>query len=257
MISRSFTMMLALFTGIFVFGGLFPNSSFGQTSDQPHSAHWYNQDSSSGRFSVRLNQPNGLESVVAVTREKGVNTTILGIGTDMTYDRKILECLPGASCFPPSIILGIDKDMDGKYEADDLQWQWSLVDETPGGDPRLLHGDTFLQCESQLPIGTPDPNWVSVDAYATYACYHPDAAGVIYVNYAPLSLYQFPGVGAVGGILPTSRVLAIKVLAGGAGSWIDYKALVDRVTLGQNGLPMVRIDEPNNSRSHFEVATRH
>jgi len=95
-----------------------------------------------------------------------------------------------------------------------------------------------------------------VDAYASYACYHPDAAGVVYVNYAPLSAYQL-GVGAIGGILPASPVLALKVLAGGAGSWQNYSALVDRVTLGHMGLPRVRIDEPNNSRSHFEVATRH
>src|SRR5688500_6785264 len=155
MISRSFTMMLALVAGIFVFVGLFSVPTFGQTSDQPHSAHWYNQDSFSGRFSVRLNQPNGTESVVAVTREKGVNTTIAGIGTDMSYRRKILECLPGAGCWPPNIILGIDKDLDGKYEADDLQWQWSLTEGTPGGDPRLLHGDTFLQCEALGPVGTP------------------------------------------------------------------------------------------------------
>ena len=250
--------MLALISGIFAIGGLFSSPALGQSSDQPHSAHWNNQDSISGGFSVRLNQPNGTESVVAVTREKGVNTTIVGIGTDMSYQRKILECLPGAGCFPPNIILGIDKDMDGKYEADDLQWQWSTTDETPGGDPRLLHGDTFLQCEAQVPVGTPDLTWVFVNAYDTYACYHPDAAGVAYVNYFPLSAYQIPpGIGVIGGILPTSRVLAIKVLAGGAGSWINYKALVDQVTLGQNGLPMVRIDEPNNSRSHFEVATRH
>jgi hypothetical protein len=47
-------------------------------------------------------------------------------------------------------------------------------------------------------------------------------------------------------------VRALKVLAGGAGSWLAYDALVDTVTLGG----ALRIDEPNNSRSHFEVDTR-
>ena len=243
--------MRRLLTALVV--GLSTAVILGQTA---HNAHWYNQEAVSGGFSVILNQPDGTESVVAVAREKGIDTTVLGIGTDLTFERKVLTCTPGLSCWQPNIILGIDKDMDGKYEADDLRWQWSTIDATPGGDPKLLHGDTFLQCEAQAPAGTPDPDWVFVDAYATFACYHPDATGTAYVNYAPLGAYQFPGVGAIGGILPSSRVLALKVLAGGSGSWLNYSALIDRVTLGQMGVPTVRIDEPNNSRSHFEVATR-
>jgi hypothetical protein len=227
------------------------------TQNGAHSAHWYNNDAapSGGRFSVLLNQPDGTQSVVAVTREKDVNLTILQIGADMRYWRKILNCTPGAACFPPNIILGIDKDMNGRYDADDLQWQWSLVDETPGvADPRYLHGDTFIQCEAAVPVGTPDPDWVEVNAYATYSCYNPDITGTTYnfSHYSPISTYQVPGVGTVDGIPPTARVRALKVLAGGAGSWLAYDALVDRVSLGG----VLRIDEPNNSRSHFEVDTR-
>ena len=222
------------------------------TQGGTHSAHWYNQDAANGRFSVLLNQPNGLESVVAVTREKGIETTILGIGSDMSYQRKILNCAPGAACFPPNIILGIDQNLNGRYDADDFQWQWSLVDETPlVADPRYLHGDTFLQCEAQVPVGTPDATWVTVDAYATYACYHPSTTGTGYdLDYFTLSDYQL-GLGAPD-ILPTSHVRALKVLAGGAGSWLTYDALVDVVTLGG----AIRIDEPNNSRAHFEVDTQ-
>ena len=221
------------------------------TQGGAHSAHWYNQDAAAGRFSVLLNQPNGFESVVAVTREKGVDTTIAGIGVDMTYQRKILNCDP-AGCFPPNIILGIDQNMNGRYDADDFQWQWSLVDETPlVADPRYLHGDTFLQCEASAPVGTPDPAWVSVDAYMTYSCYHPNTTGTGWdLDYFPLSLYQ-AGLGAPD-IHQFSRVRALKVLAGGSGSWLAYDALVDLVTLGLE----TRIDEPNNSRSHFEVDTR-
>ena len=132
----------------------------------------------------------------------------------------------------------------GKDEADDFRWQW-----TP--DPKYLHGDTFLQCEASGPVGTPDLMWVLVDAYVTYSCYHPNTAGTVYdLDYFPLVNYQM-GLGAPD-ILPTSRVLALKVLAGGAGSWVVYNALVDTVTLGG----AVRIDEPNSSRSHFEVDTR-
>lgn len=218
-----------------------------------HSAHWYNQDAapSGGRFSVLLHQPNGAESVVAVTREKGIETTIAGIGVDLTYQRKILNCDP-SGCFPPNIILGIDQNLNGRYDADDFQWQWSLVDETPlVADPSHLHGDTFLQCEAAGPVATPDTTWVLIDAYATYNCYHPNTAGTNYdLDYFPLSLYQL-GLGAPD-VTPFSNVRALKVLAGGSGSWMAYDALVDKVTLA-NGL---RIDEPNNSRSHFEVDTR-
>lgn len=99
-------------------------------------------------------------------------------------------------------------------------------------------------------------DFVHVEAYGTYACYHPDLTGTTWINYSPISGYQL-GLGTPHGILPTSWVLALKVLAGGTGSWLNYSALVDVVTLGQNFVPTVFIDEPNNSRSHFEVATRH
>jgi hypothetical protein len=221
------------------------------TQGGAHSAHWYNQDSANGRFSVLLNQPDGTESVVAVTREKDVDLTILEIGNDMKYWRKILNCAPLAACWHPNIILGIDKNLNGRYDADDLQWQWSSVDGV--ADPKYLHGDTFIQCESPVPAGAPDLNWVEVDAYATYNCYNPDITGTTYnfAHYLPILNYQL-GVGTADGITPLSRVRALKVLAGGAGSWLAYDALVDKVSLGG----VLRIDEPNNSRSHFEVDTR-
>src|SRR5688500_7561356 len=99
---------------VVLFVGLWAAVAVGQAA---HSAHWYNQDSATGSFAVILNQPNGSESVVAVTREKGVDTTILGIGNDMKYNRRILNCAPGAACFPPNIILGIDQNMNGRYDA--------------------------------------------------------------------------------------------------------------------------------------------
>jgi hypothetical protein len=223
------------------------------TQGGAHSAHWYNQDAYAGRFSVILNQPNGADSVVSVTREKGIDVVLSDIN-EMSYWRKILNCLPGVACFPPNIILGIDKNLNGRYDADDFQWQWSLVDETPAvADPRYLHGDSFIQCEALVPVGAPDANWFFVDAYLTYSCYNPDITGTTYsAHYTPLEAYQgLLGIGTIDGIPSTSRVRALKVLAGGAGSWVGYDALVDFVSL--NG---PRIDEPNNSRSHFEVDTR-
>src|SRR5688572_18720063 len=101
--------MRRTFTALLV--GLCTAVTFAETA---HNAHWYNQDSFDGRFSVILNQPDGTESVVAVAREKGIDTTVAGIGTDLTYRRKVLTCTPGVACWHPNIILGIDKDMDGK-----------------------------------------------------------------------------------------------------------------------------------------------
>jgi len=214
---------------------------------QEHSAHWYNKDAQTGRFSVILNEPDGTEAIVAVAKEKGFSTTVAGIGSDLTFQRKVLSCNPPA-CWPPSILLGIDKDMNGRYEADDFAWQWSLA-ANGVGDPALLHGDTFIQCENVATLAGPDPSFMFVDAYATYFCYSPNLLGTGYgALYAPLASYQI-GLGAPDGITPVSSVLALKVLAGGSTSWMNFSALVDKVTMGGS----TRIDEPNNSRSHFEV----
>ncbi len=244
-------LVTALATGISVVMGLAVSVAFGQE----HSAHWYNKEAASGKFSVILNVPDGTEAIVAVAREKGIDTTVVGIGMDLTFQRKVLSCSP-PSCWPPSILLGIDKNMNGRYEADDFAWQWSLASGGPGGaDPALLHGDTFLQCEAPAPLLSPDPNFVSVNAYTTYFCYSPDLLGTDYApTYAVLLAYQ-TGAGGPAGIMPTSSVLALKVLAGGSSSWTNFNALVDRVTMGDNTMPTTRIDEPNNSRAHFEVMT--
>jgi hypothetical protein len=217
---------------------------------QEHSAHWYNKEAHTGRFSVILNLPNGAEAIVAVAREKGVDTTVVGIGMDLTYQRKILECTP-PFCWPPLILLGIDKNMNGKYDADDYAWQWSLL--TPPADSRLLHGDTFIQCEAPAAAPGPDADFVLQDVWATYFCFGPDITGSTYGHYGPLLDYQSGLAFPLTGVLPTDRVLAIKAHAGGSINWLNFKALVDLVTMGSS----IRIDEPNNSRSHFEVVIPH
>jgi hypothetical protein len=217
--------------------------SIGVALGQAHNAHWYNQESASGRFSAILNLPDGTEAIVAIAREKGIETTVAGIGQDLTFERKVRSCATGA-CWTPLILLGIDKDMDGKYEADNYMWQWTF-------DPKRLHGDTFIQCEAPATLLTPDATFQPVDAYATYACYSPNLAGTSYsAHYGPLVDYQF-GLGAPDGIFPTSGVLALKVHAGGNNTFANYSALVDLVTMGG----AVRIDEPNDSRAHFDIAT--
>ena len=238
--------LTALVVGIIVAG-----TSVGAAFAQEANAHWYNKDAQTGKFSVILNVPDGTDAILAVAREKGVNTTVLGILADLTFERKVLSCAP-LQCFPPSILLGIDKDMNGRYEADDFAWQWSLASGGPGGaDPALLHGDTFLQCENATSLTGTDVAFVLVNVYATYFCYSPNLAGTDYaLTYATLSFYQ-AGAGIPAGILPASSVLALKVLAGGSPSWMNFSALVDNVTMGGS----TRIDEPNNSRSHFEHVT--
>jgi hypothetical protein len=221
---------------------------------EPHSAHWYNKDAAPpGAFSVILNLLDGTGAIVAVAKEHDVSTTIAGIRTDLSFQRKVLTCSPPA-CWPPIVLLGIDKDRDGRYEAKDFEWQWSLTS-TP--NPALLGDDTFLQCEAQAPA-TPDPDWTPVDVYATYACYHPNATGTGYDDYFLLSAYQ-AGAGSPE-IMPDDIVLALKVLVGGSGNWLNFSALVDLVTMGGDDVTKTggstRIDEPNNSQSHFEVNTR-
>jgi hypothetical protein len=216
---------------------------------QEHSAHWYNKDAHTGNFSAILNVPDGMEAIVAVAREKGVDT-LVGAINELTYQRKILSCTP-PFCWPPLILLGIDLDMNGKYEADDYAWQWSLL--TPPADPRLLHGDTFIQCEAQAPAGGPDGAFVLENVYDLYRCYSPNITGTAYANYDPLVLYQAGLTAPLTGITSLHHILAIKAHAGGSVNWLNFNGLLDRVTMGGS----TRIDEPNNSRSHFEVMTAH
>ncbi len=239
---------MRLLLTMLVVGTLVAGVSVGVAAAQETNAHWYNKQAANGNFSVILNMPDGTEAIVAVAREKGINTTVLGIGSDLTFERKVLTCSP-PSCWPPSILLGIDKDMDGKYEADDFAWQWSLASGSP--DPTLLHGDTFIQCENVATLTGPDLTFVLVNAYATYFCFSPNITGTAYgALYAPLSSYQL-GLGTPDGITPVSTIVALKVLVGGSSSWMNFSGLVDKVTMGNS----TRIDEPNNSRSHFEHAT--
>ena len=241
-------LLIVLVVGITVVG-IPVSSAFAQV----HSAHWYQQDAASGSHSVILNVVDGTDAIVAVAREKGVSITVVGIGTDLTFERNVLSCTP-PSCWPPSMLLGIDKNMNGRYDADDFAWQWSLASGSP--DPGLLHGDTFIQCENVASLLVPDAAFVLVNARTDYACFSPNIAGTAYdltVLYSPgnLTLYQ-AGVATVGsGITPASMVVALKVLAGGATSWMNFSALVDLVTMGGS----TRIDDPRNSRSHFEVDT--
>ena len=147
------------------------------------------------------------------------------------------------ACFPPLVLLGVDRNMNGRYEADDYAWQWEP-------EPAKLHGDTFLQCEPTAPQ-EPDPGFVLVDVRDTYFCYGPNLAGTTYgLTYAPLPAYQV-GLGTLDGITPMSRVLALKVHVGGSPNWASFSGLVDRVTMAG----ATWIDDPRDSRSHFEVVT--
>jgi len=59
-------LVTVLATGISVVMGIAISVAFGQD----HSAHWYNKEAASGKFSVILNVPDGTEPIVAVAREK-------------------------------------------------------------------------------------------------------------------------------------------------------------------------------------------
>jgi len=236
-----------------VVGILVAGTSAGAAFAQDANAHWYNKDAQTGKFSVILNVPDGTDAILAVAREKGISTTVMAIGTDLTFQRKVLSCDAPLQCFPPSVLIGIDKDMNGRYEADDFAWQWSLASGSP--DPALLHGDTFIQCENTASLAGTDASWMFVDVHSTYACFSPNLAGTGYdllFPYFPgnFAVYQTTGA-PFSGITPLSGVLALKVLAGGSPSWMNFSSLVDKVTMGGS----TRVDEPNNSRSHFEHVT--
>jgi len=198
-------------------------------------AHWVTSQSYSGSSSAKLVIPDnalgtdfaGVDSFFDVFVE-------LKDITSLSYYRKVVKFDNGWS---PLVILGIDADGDGKFEAKPLEWEASLSAGTV--DPTLLGDDSFIQCEAETGLGAIDTDWVKVDAYKDFKCYTPNVTGNGYeVVYDYLEYFQ---KNTVGRVEPTDKVAMIKVELGGNPPTQDNEiAYVDYVEV--NGV--VRIDEP-------------
>jgi hypothetical protein len=207
---------------------------------QAGNAHWYNQDSHEGKSSVQMQIANGVERIVAAR----VPTDIaLDDIASLDFWKKITD--DGEAAWDPLIVLALDLDDDGKYEAKEYRWQLEGVD-----DPELLGDDTFIQCEANVP-GTEDANFVPVNVNTKFNCYAPDSSGVGYQFYTSLAEFQSGATETDTGISGDETVLAIKVHIGGSSNFIDEIALVDLVELNGDAI----LDEPNNSKASFQIVS--
>lgn len=194
-------------------------------------AEWTTEEASSGSSSAKLHVPDttgndfaGVDSFFDVFVE-------LEDITDISYDRKVSSF--GSTGWSPLIVLGIDADEDGIFEAQPLEWQES------GFNPALLGDDSFIQCEATGELSGVDANFINVDAYNNFKCYTPTVTGDGYDwdVYEPLSYFQSNDVGRV---KTTDKVVMVKVEIGGSSNFDNEVAYVDNVVLNNN----VIIDEP-------------
>jgi hypothetical protein len=202
-------------------------------------ARWSRSDSVQGNFSIELRVNKGEKRAVAVGLP--VNVALDAI-TSLTFWRRATAFTAGWS---PVVLLGLDLTGDTRYRARDLRWEFS----SPGYEPALLRGDTFIQCEAAGPLAGPDGAFVQVNVLTDYNCYHPAPSGIGYAgHYGPLSDYQ---AAQIDNIPPGATVRMIKIIAGGSPNWQNFRALVDVVEV--NGVQL--LDEPSNTKTRKEVVT--
>jgi len=199
-------------------------------------AEWSTEEAYSGTYSAKLVIPDG-----ATGRDfAGVDSFFdVFIGLDkvssLSYYRKVTQYDNGWS---PIVILGIDADGDGKFEAKPLEWEASW--NGASFNPVFLGDDSFIQCEAPTGLSGKDTDFVNVDAYSDFKCYTPNVVGNNYdwSVYNPLSYFQTHTVGRVE---PTDKVAMVKVELGGNPTTQDNEiAYVDYVKFNEN----IIIDEP-------------
>ena len=123
------------------------------------------------------------------------------------------ELVHGTGSFGANVVLGIDADGDGIYEAEDLAWHF-------GHNPTALGDDTFIAMD-----GVP-PNVVKVDAFNVSQWWTPNVAGdglSLTPNCTfPNLLTEIDGETCDTNVPNTSvKVSLIRLVVGGSGSWRD------------------------------------
>ncbi len=134
---------------------------------------------------------------------------------DLTFFQELVhEGAPGASAVGASVILGVDANDDGKYEAKDLAWH---VGETPH-DPALLKDDTFVEMDGASPsvfsVFAPDePRWwspnVAGDGFNTV---DPNCYNTLAVLVADWADVRFDA---------DDKIEVVRLVLGGSGAWND------------------------------------
>ncbi len=171
-----------------------------------------------GNYSVKLYVGDGGVNMAAVVFEVDIALQDINI---LSFRKWVAAY--GSSGWNPSVILGIDADGDGQYEAtDDLGWHFTH-------DPSDLGDDAFIEGEFPVGLTATDTDWVTVDAITEMKWWGADASGNVYptAGYAALNAADgFQEISA-GIIDPTDHVKVVKIIIGGSGSWMNETAYVD------------------------------
>lgn len=174
----------------------------------------------SGNESVGLQVIDGTTDMAAVVIPVDV---ALGDITSLKFYQRLAN---GAAAFGANIILGVDANENGTYDANDLAWHV--------GQPHssaVLNGDTFLEMDG-VPI---TDSWANIDAMSVGQWWTTNAAGDGLSSDCYKTLPNFFTCSNMNpGLNSTSRVKVIKLVIGGSGSWMNLAVFVDSLELNGN-----------------------
>lgn len=178
----------------------------------------------SGNYSAKLSVVNGVADWAEVSIP--IDIALKDINT-LTFWKKVIEgyCGWNPEGYPggwnPNIVLAIDADNDGDFDGDIPSYH------TGGG----IGSDAFVEGEFRVGLTEHDSTFTFVNALTDMVWWGADTDGVVNRPCGPLSGFQTQSWGAIN---PTDHIKFIKIVIGGAGSWMDETAYVDMVTINGN-----------------------
>jgi Collagen triple helix repeat (20 copies) len=134
------------------------------------------------------------------------------------------ERVHGNGDFGANVILGVDADGDGTYEADDLGWHLN------GSTAERLAGDTFMEMDAL------NPDTQKVTPASVNQWYTPNAAGTGF-DFSDADCYDALTTVLAGcadsRIQPDDKVHVVRFVLGGSSSWSDEAVRVTPLLDGQ------------------------
>jgi len=185
-------------------------------------AEWTDLEKYFGDYSAKLYVLDGGTDIAAI--EYNVDIPLNEI-TALSFWQKI------QNSYGVNVILGIDVDGDGIYEAQDKPWHFSHAASDLGDD-------SFVEMDG---MANSSGNWENVNTLAISQWWTPDNAGTGFCTEFGWNYLSDIQSSAKCRIEPTDHVKVIRLLIGGSGTWMDKTAYVDDITL--NGTIKV---EPKN-----------
>jgi len=187
-------------------------------------AEWSTDDSYNGDYSVKLYVSNGTHDMAAV--EIPVDIQLNQI-SELKFLQKI------ANDYGVNVILGVDANGDGVYEAQDKLWHIGATQHDPG----VLGGDSFVEMDGLSPSSG---SWEEVNTLNIQQWWTPNNDGNGFCPEFGWNYLSDIQSASKCRIEPTDHVKVIKLLIGGSGSWMDKIAFVDYLKLNGN----ITLDEP-------------